>query len=56
MTADLKANFLGQSANRVKNIFERVCASAPVFLFFWMNRTRINSRTWLAFSVIETHR
>ncbi len=32
-TADLKANFLGQSANRVKNLFERVRASAPAILF-----------------------
>ena len=32
-TADLKANFLGQSANRVKNLFERVRASAPAICF-----------------------
>jgi len=32
-TADLKANFLGQSANRVKNLFERVRSSAPAILF-----------------------
>ncbi len=32
-TADLKANFLGQSANCVKNLFERVRASAPAILF-----------------------
>ena len=32
-TADLKANFLGQSANRVKNLFERARASAPAILF-----------------------
>ena len=32
-TADLKANFLGQSANRVKNLFERLRASAPAILF-----------------------
>ena len=32
-TADLKANFLGQSANRVKSLFERVRASAPAILF-----------------------
>ena len=32
-TADLKASFLGQSANRVKNLFEREGASAPAILF-----------------------
>jgi SpoVK/Ycf46/Vps4 family AAA+-type ATPase len=32
-TADLKANFLGQSAHRVKDLFERVRASAPAILF-----------------------
>jgi SpoVK/Ycf46/Vps4 family AAA+-type ATPase len=32
-TADLKANFLGQSGNRVKQIFERARAHAPCILF-----------------------
>jgi transitional endoplasmic reticulum ATPase len=32
-TADVKANFLGQSGNRVKQLFERVRANAPVILF-----------------------
>jgi SpoVK/Ycf46/Vps4 family AAA+-type ATPase len=33
-TADVKANFLGQSGNRVKQLFERARANAPVILFF----------------------
>jgi DNA polymerase III delta prime subunit len=32
-TADVKANFLGQSGNRVKQFFERARANAPVILF-----------------------
>jgi transitional endoplasmic reticulum ATPase len=32
-TADVKANFLGQSGNRVKQLFERARANAPVILF-----------------------
>jgi SpoVK/Ycf46/Vps4 family AAA+-type ATPase len=32
-TADIKANFLGQSGNRVKQIFERARAHAPCILF-----------------------
>ena len=32
-TADVKANFLGQSDNRVKQLFERARANAPVILF-----------------------
>lgn len=32
-SADLKANFLGQSGNRVKNVFERARSSAPAILF-----------------------
>ena len=32
-TADLKANFLGQSANRVQQLFARARASAPTILF-----------------------
>jgi SpoVK/Ycf46/Vps4 family AAA+-type ATPase len=32
-TADVKANFLGQSGNRVKQLFERARAKAPVILF-----------------------
>jgi hypothetical protein len=32
-TADIKANFLGQSGNRVKQLFERARANAPVILF-----------------------
>jgi SpoVK/Ycf46/Vps4 family AAA+-type ATPase len=32
-TADMKANYLGQSANRVKNIFERARGAAPAILF-----------------------
>lgn len=32
-TADLKANYLGQSANRVKNLFERARSLAPAILF-----------------------
>ncbi len=32
-TADVKANFLGQSANRVKQLFERARGNAPVILF-----------------------
>jgi AAA+ superfamily predicted ATPase len=32
-TADVKANFLGQSGNRVKQIFERARSSAPSILF-----------------------
>lgn len=31
--ADLKANFSGQSGNRVKMIFERACSSSPSILF-----------------------
>jgi SpoVK/Ycf46/Vps4 family AAA+-type ATPase len=32
-TADVKANFLGQSGNRVMQLFERAPANAPVILF-----------------------
>ncbi|MBN9617607.1 MAG: hypothetical protein BGO25_10405 [Acidobacteriales bacterium 59-55] len=32
-TADLKANYLGQSGNRVKQVFERARAHAPCILF-----------------------
>lgn len=32
-TADVKANFLGQSSNRVKQIFERARSGAPSILF-----------------------
>ena len=32
-TADVKANFLGQSGNRVKQLFERARSNAPVILF-----------------------
>jgi SpoVK/Ycf46/Vps4 family AAA+-type ATPase len=32
-TADVKANFLGQSGNRVKQLFERARSSAPAILF-----------------------
>ena len=32
-TADIKANFLGQSGNRVKQLFERARSSAPAILF-----------------------
>jgi SpoVK/Ycf46/Vps4 family AAA+-type ATPase len=32
-TADVKANFLGQSGNRVKQLFERARATAPAILF-----------------------
>jgi SpoVK/Ycf46/Vps4 family AAA+-type ATPase len=32
-TADVKANFLGQSGNRVKRLFERARSNAPVILF-----------------------
>ncbi len=32
-TAEIKANFLGQSANRVRNLFERARASAPAIVF-----------------------
>jgi ATPase family associated with various cellular activities (AAA) len=32
-TADVKANFLGQSGNRVKQLFERARANTPVILF-----------------------
>lgn len=32
-TADLKANFLGQSGNRVKQLFERARANCPAILF-----------------------
>jgi SpoVK/Ycf46/Vps4 family AAA+-type ATPase len=32
-TADLKANYLGQSGNRVKQVFERARAHAPSILF-----------------------
>lgn len=32
-TADIKANYLGQSGNRVKQLFERVRAHAPCILF-----------------------
>ena len=32
-TADVKANFLGQSGNRVRQLFERARANAPVILF-----------------------
>jgi len=32
-TANVKANFLGQSGNRVKQIFERARSSAPLILF-----------------------
>lgn len=32
-TADVKANFLGQSGNRVKQLFERARSSAPSILF-----------------------
>jgi SpoVK/Ycf46/Vps4 family AAA+-type ATPase len=32
-TADIKANFLGQSGNRVKQVFERARAHAPCILF-----------------------
>jgi SpoVK/Ycf46/Vps4 family AAA+-type ATPase len=32
-TADVKANFLGQSGNQVKQLFERARSNAPVILF-----------------------
>jgi SpoVK/Ycf46/Vps4 family AAA+-type ATPase len=32
-TADVKANFLGQSGNRVRQLFERARANAPLILF-----------------------
>jgi SpoVK/Ycf46/Vps4 family AAA+-type ATPase len=32
-TADVKANFLGQSGNRVKQLFERARANSPAILF-----------------------
>jgi SpoVK/Ycf46/Vps4 family AAA+-type ATPase len=32
-TADIKANFLGQSGNRMKQLFERARSSAPAILF-----------------------
>ena len=45
-TADVKANFLGQSGNRVKQLFERARANAPVILF--LDELDIIAPAWVA--------